>query len=141
MTSVSAAFVPWRQSCRGTLLTGTWRWALFIAAPSVARWRHKHRFPFARGGTVLPACRTGRVLRLQLPRRLHPYALSLQAHLCHVRPGPPKPLMPCCERREGPWQASRRRCASTALIAIYVIMLLRCGIRLWGLHSRLSHSI
>ena len=27
----------------------TWRWALFIAAPSVARWRHKHRCPFARG--------------------------------------------------------------------------------------------
>ena len=49
MTNVSAAFVPWRQSCRGTLLTRTWRWALFIAAPSVARWRHKHRCPFARG--------------------------------------------------------------------------------------------
>ena len=89
--------------------------------------------PFRQGGvTVLPACRTGRVLRLQLPRRLHPYALSLQAHLCHVRPRPPKPLMRCCECREGPWQASHRRCASTALIAIYVIMLLRCRIRLWG---------
>ena len=49
MTSVSAAFVPWRQSCRGTLLTGTWRWALFIAAPPVARWRRKHHCPFARG--------------------------------------------------------------------------------------------
>ena len=69
-----------------------------------------------RGAAISHAFHTyRRVLRLQLPRHMHPHALSFQARLYYVRPGPPKPHVPCCEFQEGPCQASRRRCASIVL--------------------------
>ena len=55
------------------------------------------------------------VLRLQLPWHMHPHALSFQAWQHYVRPGPPKPRVPCNECHVGPRQASRRRCASIVL--------------------------
>ena len=69
-----------------------------------------------RGAAISHAFHTyRRVLQLQLPRHMHPHALSFQARLYYVRPGPPKPHVPCCEFQEGPCQASRRRCASIVL--------------------------